>query len=402
MTASSQPDRARLAVVLSHPTQYYSPWFRWIQAEGGLNLRVFYLWDAGVKLHRDPQFGRDLAWNVELCSGYLHEFVPNTARRPTTGRFFGLRNPGLLPRLEAFRPDALLIFGYAFASHLRVIAWAGRRRVPLIFRGDSHFLGRRPFQGLKGLVIRQVYRRFSAFTCTGVANRNYFESLGVPRDRLHFAPHSVDASRFDPSNRTMQRESADLRNRLQIDPDDRIVLFAGKFVPTKQPVELLEAFLALALPGTTLVMVGDGSERGTLETRLAAAGERSRRVRLLPFANQLEMPAVHLLASLFVLPSRGLHETWGLAVNEAMHMGVPCLVSNLVGCQQDLVVDGQTGWVFDASDRSALRQTLARALRELEQNRDRRRAAVLDRIAGYTYKQTTSGLQQALHTALNR
>jgi len=402
MTGNSPPDHARLAVVLSHPTQYYSPWFRWLQTEGGLDLRVFYLWDAGVKVRHDPQFGRELAWNVDLCSGYPHEFVPNTARRPTTAHFLGLRNPELLTRLEAFQPDAVLLFGYAFASHLRVIAWAGRRRVPLIFRGDSHFLGRRPFQGPKGLLIRQIYRRFSAFACTGVANRNYFEALGVPRERLHFAPHSVDSSRFDPTHRATQRETADLRSRLHLGPDDRVVLFAGKFVPAKQPVELLEAFLDLAPPNTTLVMVGDGAERGTLESRLATADERSRRVRLLPFANQREMPAVHLLASLFVLPSQGLHETWGLAVNEAMHLGVPCLVSNLVGCQPDLVIDGHTGWVFEASDPSALKRTLARALGELEQDRDRRRAAVLDRISGYTYKQTTSGLQQALRAALNR
>jgi glycosyltransferase involved in cell wall biosynthesis len=51
------------------------------------------------------------------------------------------------------------------------------------------------------------------------------------------------------------------------------------------------------------------------------------------------MPARYLLADLFVLASRGLYETWGLAVNEAMHMGVPALVSDRVGCQRDLVRD---------------------------------------------------------------
>jgi glycosyltransferase involved in cell wall biosynthesis len=66
------------------------------------------------------------------------------------------------------------------------------------------------------------------------------------------------------------------------------------------------------------------------------------------------MPARYLLADIFVLPSRGHYETWGLAVNEAMHLGVPCLVSDLVGCQRDLVTPGETGWVFSADDPEAL------------------------------------------------
>ena len=47
----------RLAVVLTHPTQYYSPWFRWLRAHTALAFRVFYLWDFGVAARRDPQFG---------------------------------------------------------------------------------------------------------------------------------------------------------------------------------------------------------------------------------------------------------------------------------------------------------------------------------------------------------
>ena len=49
---------------------------------------------------------------MDLLSGYEHEFVPNTARDPGTHHFGGLRNPTLTARLAAWRPTALLIFGY--------------------------------------------------------------------------------------------------------------------------------------------------------------------------------------------------------------------------------------------------------------------------------------------------
>jgi glycosyltransferase involved in cell wall biosynthesis len=108
------------------------------------------------------------------------------------------------------------------------------------------------------------------------------------------------------------------------------------------------------------------------------------------------MPARYLLADLFVLPSRGNSETWGLAVNEAMHMGVPCLVSDLVGCQRDLVTDGETGWVFRAGDPAHLRAKLDEALAALEDNPAGLKARVAARIADYTYQQTTDGLVCAL------
>src|SRR4051812_25074834 len=132
----------RLAVVLSHPTQYYSPWFRWLRTHTALEFRVFYLWEFGVTAQRDRQFNATFQWDVDLLSGYDHEFVPNDARDPGTHHFRGLHNPTLPARLAAWRPTTVLLFGYNWSSHLRAIMSARLRGIPLLFRGDSHFLGR--------------------------------------------------------------------------------------------------------------------------------------------------------------------------------------------------------------------------------------------------------------------
>jgi len=386
--------RGRLAVVLSHPTQYYSPWFRWLRAHSDLEFRVFYLWDFGVTHRQDPEFGVKLTWDVDLLSGYESEFVPNRAARPGTDHFWGLRNPALNGRLAAWRPDAVLLFGYRYATHLRAIAWCRRSRVPLIFRGDSHLLGQPQPSLIKRLALRFLYRRFSAVTYVGSANRAYFEAFGVPRDRLDFAPHSVDHGLFNPRDPGHQDAANGLREELGLTPGRRVVLFAGKMLPRKQPRSLLDAFLAAPRPDTTLIFVGDGGEKPALQTR--AAQIPSADVRFLPFANQSEMPARYLLADLFALPSQGNSETWGLAVNEAMHMEVPCLVSDVVGCQQDLVTDGETGWVFRAGDSAHLRQKLDEALAALGKDSAGFKSRVAARIAGYTYAGTTSGLLRAL------
>ncbi|MDB6127022.1 MAG: glycosyl transferase [Verrucomicrobia bacterium] len=387
MTASP----LRLAVVLSHPIQYYSPWFRWLARERRVEVRVFYLWDFGITAKHDPGFGASIKWDVDLLSGYEHEFVPNTARKPGTEHFWGLRNPTLTARLAVWKPDAILLFGYAYATHLRTILWARRHRVPLIFRGDSHFIGRPRQPNWKTWLLQRIYRQFSAVTCVGLANRDYFRALGVPESRLFFAPHAVDGNLFDPTNDAHRAAAEKLRRDLGIDPSTRVVLFAGKLVPAKQPLELLEAFLALDLPGTALVIAGDGSEAAAVRERAKSAALG--KVFFLPFANQSEMPARYRLADVFALPSRGLYETWGLAVNEAMHLNVPCLVSDRVGCQRDLVIDGVTGWVFHAENAAELRERLRAALTaELAPFK----ARVAEKISGYTYRETSAGVYAAL------
>lgn len=396
MTASLPSPAPRLAIVLSHPTQYYSPWFRWLRTHTAITFRAFYLWDFGITAQRDPKFQATFKWDIDLLSGYDHEFVPNVAKDPGTDHFSGLRNPSLPTRLAAWHPSAVLFFGYNWDAHLRAILWARLRGLPLLFRGDSHFLGRGAPSGLRPLALRAIYAQFAAFLAVGAANRDYFLALGVPARRIFFAPHSVNADFFSPDRPEALAAAAELRARLGLAPDMRIVLFAGKFVPEKQPVELLTAFLALRPSHTSLVFVGDGPEKATLHelARSAAPGT----VHFLPFANQTEMPARYLLADLFVLPSRGHYETWGLAVNEAMHLGTPALVSDLVGCQRDLVTDGETGWVFRTSVPGDLQAQLATALAALAApgGRERFQAAVRARIARYTYAQTAAGLLAAL------
>ncbi len=390
----------RLAVVLSHPTQYYSPWFRWLRAHTQVVFRVFYLWDFGVTEQRDPEFGRSFAWDVDLLSGYDSEIVPNLSKKPGAEHFFGFKNPGLTERLAAWRPTALLLFGYRWASHMRVISWAHRNRVPILFRGDSHLLGRAQPPIYARILIRAIFSRFASVLYAGAANREYFATFGVPERKLFFAPHSVNAALFDKGN-PANREAADnIRLGLGVGPSTRVVLFAGKLIPAKQPMELLQAFLNLNLPDTFLLFVGDGPELENLRAlRLKRAAKPGfSGVGFLPFANQSEMPSRYLAADLFVLPSRGNYETWGLAVNEAMHMGVPCLVSDRVGCQRDLVTPGETGWVFEAADPGALERRLSEALAELgsASRRGEIGQRVELRIAGYTYAQTTAGLIAAL------
>jgi len=385
----------RLAVVVSHPIQYYAPWFRMLALEPGLELMVFHLWDFGVVPRADRGFGRTVVWDIPLLEGYPYCFVANRAADPGTHHFTGLHNPSLVMELLAWRPDALLLFGYAYRSHLSLLLDHRLWRVPVLFRGDSHGLCPRPGwrPRLASAMRRMLFRRFAAALAVGQANAAWLRSSGVPQRRIVIAPHAVDNQRFQDAAPSASVEAQQWRQRLGISSEASVVLFAGKFETKKCPLQLLEAFAALPHLQAVLVLAGAGALEQDIRCRAAALPRG--RVIVLPFQNQSAMPRLYSLADLVVLPSFGAAETWGLCINEAMNMARPVLVSSHVGCGPDLVIPGRTGWIVPAGDQDALRVQLAEALA------DRRRLQAMGEqarahVATHSYAATTAGLHQAL------
>ena len=135
-------------------------------------------------------------------------------------------------------------------------------------------------------------------------------------------------------------------------PDQTVFLFAGKFIAKKRPVDFVRAIerAHAQQPRVAGLMVGDGPQRSICEQLVA---ERQLPIRFAGFLNQSEIVQAYLAADTLVLPSDGA-ETWGVVVNEAMTCGRPCVVSDHVGCGPDLVVPGQTGFVFPLGDIGAL------------------------------------------------
>jgi glycosyltransferase involved in cell wall biosynthesis len=66
------------------------------------------------------------------------------------------------------------------------------------------------------------------------------------------------------------------------------------------------------------------------------------------------MPLVYRLGDVFVLPSKGPGETWGLAINEAMACGRPVIASDKCGAAADMIKVNENGFVFKAGDETDL------------------------------------------------
>jgi glycosyltransferase involved in cell wall biosynthesis len=383
----------RLAVVTTHPIQYYAPWFRDLAARPELDVRVFYLWDFGVTEREDKGFGRSIRWDVPLLDGYASEFVPNVSSAPGTGHFRGIDNPGLAAALRTFDPAAVLCLGYNYRSFFRLLLRKPLGNVPLLHRGDSHRLVPRhgPRARFRQLALKFLFRRFRAFLYVGAANRDYLRMHGVLENRLFFCPHAVDNARFMADFEATRAAALAWRQELGIAPEKTLVLFAGKLEEKKRPLDLLRALARAAAPDTALLFVGNGHLEESLRREAAAVPN----VFFAPFQNQSVMPRTYAAADLVVLPSFGSAETWGLCINEAQCLARPVIVSSHVGCAADLVEPGKTGWVFPAGDVPALADCLRQALT------DRERLQVIgeagrERVRNYCYERATSGLLDAL------
>ena len=338
----------RLAIVTTHPIQYNAPWFRLLALDRRIEPMVFYTWSQSANGEKyDPDFGRSIQWDIPLLEGYHHRFVPNTAKRPGSDHFNGIVNPGLIKEIEQWGPDAILVFGWSFHSHLQCLRHF-HGKIPVLFRGDSTLLDESAGLRTKArrIFLKWVYRHVDYALYTGTNNRDYFTIHGLKDEQLVFAPHAIDNNRFGGEESRFDKEALAWRHELGIRDEDLVLLFAGKLETKKNPGFLLKLAGTIGDPRLKILLVGNGKLEGSL--RAAAAADT--RIRIMDFQNQQKMPLVYRLGDVFILPSRGPGETWGLAVNEAMACGRAVLVSARAGCAADLVRNGENGLIIDADD----------------------------------------------------
>lgn len=241
----------------------------------------------------------------------------------------GVPSRRILTALRRFRPDVVHLAA-PFVVGARGLAAARRLGVPTVAIYQTDVAGFASAYGL-GLTARAAWR----WTCRlhGLADRTLAPSSwatgalrerGVPR--VHQWARGVDTRRFTPS-----RRSDALRGRLAPN-GERLVGFVGRLAPEKQ----VERLAVLGeLPGTRLVVVGDGPSADGLRERLPSAA-------FLGHRGGDELAQIY--ASLDVFVHTGQAETFCQAVQEALASGVPVVAPD-AGGPRDLVLPDRTGYL---------------------------------------------------------
>ena len=342
----------KLAIITTHPIQYYAPLFRVLTQRGNLAIKVFYTWGEQAKSKvYDPGFGTHREWDIPLLDGYEYEFVKNISPNPGSSHFKGIVNPDLIEKILGYGAGALLVFGWAFKSHLKVLRYF-KGKIPVYFRGDSTLLdepdGFSFKKTLRRLFLTWVYRHIDVAFYVGTNNKAYYKAHGVSDEHLVYAPHAIDNDRFCDSDGSYSTQAIEWRQSLKIPYEKLTVLFAGKLESKKNPLFIVEA--ARVLKQMHFIIIGNGN----LECEVKKAIEQLPNVTWLPFQNQSIMPVVYRLADIFVLPSQGPGETWGLAINEAMACSRVVVASNKCGGAIDLIHNGENGYIIEPNSSSLI------------------------------------------------
>jgi glycosyltransferase involved in cell wall biosynthesis len=384
----------RLTAFLTHPVQYYVPWFRYVTERcSDVRLSVVYV-SAPSAAQQGVGFNRPFTWDVDLLSGY-RSHVLRPAREGDafdSDHFLGLDDRGIAAAIREERPDAVLLAGWHSIAQVRALAACRRQGIPVIYRGDTHrWTGaggwRWPGRPMK---TRILLRQFAAHLAVGLRSREFLLAHGVPPTRIYHSPHVVDNAFFAAAaaaHQTVDGRAA-ARAGFGLGVSDFVVLFAGKLEARKRPLDAVRAVARLGA-GASLLVAGDGPlaadcrrEAARLDVRAVWAG----------FTNQREMGKVYGIADCLVLPSDRL-ESWGLVVNEAMATGLPAVVSDRAGCAPDLV-DAETGAVVPAGDVEAIAAALIR-IRAAGREADYA-GRCRTRVARCSFERATTGLRAAL------
>ncbi len=257
-----------------------------------------------------------------------------------SGAFYLCYQRGLLDWLQNWNPDALIVEANPrYLSTSSAVRWMHERKKPVLGWG----LGSPPVSGWRKRRRLSFIRQFDALIAYSQRGADEYAELGFPREKIFVAHNSVSP----PPAFAPDRKPAAV--------DRPTVLFVGRLQGRKRIDSLLKACARLQ-SNPRLIIVGDGPERESLQS---LAKEVYPSAEFIGARHGAALAPYFKEADLFVLPGTG-----GLAVQEAMSYGLPVIVAQGDGTQDDLVRK-ENGWQIPPDDFETLLSTMKDALRQI-------------------------------------
>ena len=310
--------------------------------------------------------GGTMVHEIERHGG-VHVTLPVDSKNP----FIMRRNIERLMEVIA-KHDADIVHARSRAPAWSALYAARRASKPFVTTFHAVYNAGNPIKRWYNSVMTRGRR---VIAISEFAGRHIVERYHVMPERVRVIPRGIDFAVFDPA-RVTQARVIQLAREWRLPDGVPVVMLPGRLTRWKGQLTLIDALARLARFDICCVLVGSDQGRTgyrqEIEDRIRGRGLESV-VRIVDHCR--DMPAAYMLADVVVSASTD-PEAFGRVVAEAQAMGRPVVAPDH-GAAPEIVLPGETGWLFAPSDSASLASALGAALQlDAAERESRARAAI--------------------------
>lgn len=265
------------------------------------------------------------------------------------------------------RYNVIHIAGWGNSYSLFSLLIAKQHKIPVVMESDSHLHNSPTWKKtIKSIFYPLLFSLPQMMLPVGIRQAEYLRYYGIKENKIKIVNMTVDVNHIIKQCSKLGRSGRNkIRKKLGFLNKDIVYLFVGRLVNHKGIEDLISAFNIISRKhkNTKLLIIGDGSKKEFVKKQ----GKENRKIKYLGRLNQEEIIKIYHASDIFVLPSH--FEPWGLVINEALASKLPVIVTEAVGCVDDLVKNNKTGIVVKTKNI----KELANAMQTLHQNPTKRK-----------------------------
>jgi len=334
----------RVVIVQRYIPHYRIPLFQRLAAENqDILIEVLHGGDLGKRYANLPEgfvnrqyrniIIRLFGYTIVLQAGVLINVLLNPPELLILEGTFGVLTNILLIFLRSIRNE-------------KTIYWTAGWDNPLV-SGKRHWL--------KSKIIAQLLKLSDGAIVYGSEASRYLVRHGLAQDKIWIAQNTIDVERIAAEHDHWGTQGNLIKRQMGLETR-KIILYVGGLGKLKRVDVLLDAFAQLhsELDDIACVIVGDGEH--LIELKKWADRKDIQDVHFV--GEVIEgVEAYFALGDVFAMPGSG-----GLAINQAMALGLPVVASVADGTQKDLIIPGENGYLVEAGNVDELKRCLKEVL----------------------------------------
>ncbi|OGF61552.1 MAG: hypothetical protein A2Y62_01880 [Candidatus Fischerbacteria bacterium RBG_13_37_8] len=323
--------KIKLALITNIPAIFRISFFEKISSLEDLDINTFFC--ARIERHR--------RWKIPNLS-FKHKYVPGIKINLCKGIFYF--NPYLFLMLWKLRPHIIISGGASFPTIIAYL-YCTIFKIPLIIWWGGTILTEKNITRIKEKMRRIIFKKAKSFLAYNLDAKEYLESFNAKISNIYILGNAtIDVGKYYDKIFIFREKKSILKKELNL--QKKLLLSVGCLEARKNYFILLDAYKILKAKYSELglLIIGEGKESNKLIDY--AKQNRLEDIYFLGHIEPEQIIQYYAVADIFIHPS--LSDQWPQVVNEAMASGLPVIVSKYCGIPQDLVRNGENGFIVDS------------------------------------------------------